>query len=66
MVNKPVLREKKKNIMNRSQCNLAPSKQNSSPTASSGYLNIHEEQDCDLKPHLMKMIQVFKEDTIIP
>ena len=31
-------------------------------TASTGYPNTPEEQDYDLKSHLMKMIEAFKED----
>jgi hypothetical protein len=37
--------------------------QNPAPTtASPGYPKIHEEQDCDLKSHLIKMIEGFKKD----
>jgi hypothetical protein len=52
---------KQKNISNRSQCNLAPLK-SSSTTVSPGYPNTHEKRDSDLKSHLMKMIEAFKED----
>ena len=45
---------------------MASSKWNSSMTASTGYPNTPEEQDYDLKSHLMKMIEAFKEDIIIP
>jgi hypothetical protein len=41
---------------------LAPSELSSSTTASSGYLNMPEKQDNTLKPHLMEMIEYFKED----
>jgi hypothetical protein len=35
----------------------------SEPTrASPGYLNKPEQQDCDLKSHSMKMIEVFEKD----
>ena len=53
---------KPKNITYRSQCNMASSKWNSSMTASTGYPNTPEEQDYDLKSHLMKMIEAFKEE----
>lgn len=39
----------------------------SSPaTESPGYHNIPEEQDYDLKSHLMRMIEAFKEDVNNP
>lgn len=48
---------KSKNISDRSQCNLAPSELSSPTTASCGYPNTPEEQDSDLKSHLMKMTE---------
>ena len=53
---------KPKNITYRSQCNMASSKWNSSMTASTGYPNTPEEQDYDLKSHLTKITEDFKED----
>jgi hypothetical protein len=41
---------------------MAPSEPSSDRTASPGYHNTPEEQDYDLKPHLMKMIEAFKEN----
>jgi hypothetical protein len=41
---------------------LAPSEPSSPTTASLGYPNIPEEQDSDLKSHLIKMIEAFKKD----
>jgi hypothetical protein len=53
---------KYKDIINRSQYCMAPSESSCSPTtAISGYPNTPEEQDCDLKFHVMKMIESFKE-----
>jgi hypothetical protein len=57
-----MVRGKHKNICNRNQCFLAISKSSSPNTASSGYYNTLEKQDSDLKFHLMKMIENFKEN----
>jgi hypothetical protein len=43
---------------------MAPSEPSSPTTASPGYYNKPEEQNCDLKSHLMKMIEAFKEDIV--
>jgi hypothetical protein len=52
-----------KNIININlQCKLAKSEPCSSTTASPGYPNTLEEQVSNLKYHLMKMIEAFKED----
>jgi hypothetical protein len=54
-------RVKGKNISNRNQGYLAS--ETSSPTiVSTGYSNILEKQDSDLKSHLMMMIKEFKMD----
>jgi hypothetical protein len=47
-------------ISNRSKCIVAPSEPNSSTTASPGYPTTPEKHDVDLKSHLMKIIQAFK------
>jgi septal ring factor EnvC (AmiA/AmiB activator) len=57
-----MLRGKCKNISNRFQCDLAISEPSSPTIASPGYTNTPEKQDSDLKSHLMKMIEKFKED----
>jgi hypothetical protein len=44
-----------------SQGNKTASKPRSSTTSSPGYPNTSEEQDNDLKSHLIKMIEAFKE-----
>lgn len=41
---------------------MTPSEPNSPTTASRGYPKISEEYDADLKCHLMKIIETFKED----
>jgi hypothetical protein len=41
---------------------LAPTEPSFSTTASPGSPNTPEQQDSDLKSHLMKMIEAFKED----
>ena len=55
-------RDKHKNINNRTQYNPASSEPNFPTTASPGYPNTPKKQDSDLKSHLMKMIEAFKED----
>ena len=50
------------NIREKSQWNLAPSEPSSPTTASHGCPNIPEKQDSNLKSHLMKKIEAFKED----
>jgi hypothetical protein len=56
---------KLKNTINRSQYNMAPSEPSSPTTVSPGYPNTLEEQDCDLKSLLMKMIQAFEEVSLL-
>ena len=51
-------KDKHKIIKKSTQCNLASSKLSSSITTN---LNNHEKEDNDLKSHLMKMIDAFKE-----
>jgi hypothetical protein len=51
-----------KSISNKSQCNLASSEPSSSTIGSPEYHNTPGEQDSDLKSHLMKMLEAFKED----
>ena len=41
---------------------MVPSEPSSSTIASPGYLSTLEKLDYDLKSHLMKMIEAFKED----
>jgi hypothetical protein len=48
--------------MVRSQYTLASSEHSSPTTASPGYINTPKNQDADLKSHLMKIIESFKED----
>jgi hypothetical protein len=55
-------RGKHRIISDRTECNLAPSESSSPITTNPGYPNTHERQDNDLKSHLMKMIDAFKED----
>jgi hypothetical protein len=55
-------KSKYKNINNRSQYNLSPSKHSSSTTANPGYYNTPENHDADLESHIMKMIETFRED----
>ena len=53
-------RDNHKDISNRSQCYLVSSEPSSPTRASPGYPNTHEEQDSDLKSHLMMvMIEDF-------
>ena len=49
-------------ISSRSQCNFRPSEPSSPTTASPEYPNMPEKQDADLKAHIMKIIENFKED----
>jgi hypothetical protein len=51
---------KYKKIINRSQCNMSPSEPCSPTTARPIYPNTPEEQDCDIKCYLMKMIEALK------
>ena len=55
-------RGKLKIISDRLQYNLAPPEPSSLTPASPRYPNMPEKQDNDLKSHLMKMIEAFKED----
>jgi hypothetical protein len=57
-----MVKGKHKYIINRSQYNMAPSEPSSPTTGSHGYANTPEEQDCDLKFQLIKLIEVFKWD----
>ena len=41
---------------------MVPSEPSSPTIANPGYFNTLEKQDSDLKSHLMKMIEAFKED----
>ena len=50
------------NITNRNQGNMVPSETNSSTTPSPGYPNTPENQDLDIKSHLMMLIEDFKKD----
>jgi hypothetical protein len=53
-------RDKCKTISKRSQY-MWPSSQPSAPTtASTGYTNTAENQETDLKPYLLKLIESFK------
>lgn len=51
-----------KNIVNRSQCNMAPSEPSFSTTARHEYPKTPEDQDCDLKSQVMNMREVFNKD----
>jgi gas vesicle protein len=51
-----------KNINNRNQGYLASSEPSSPITVNPDYPNTPEEQDSDLKSHLMMMIEDFKKD----
>jgi hypothetical protein len=57
-------RGKGKNISNKNQDYLASSDPHSPTTVSPGYPSTPEEQDSDLKSHLMMMIEDYKEDII--
>lgn len=57
-----MFRSKHNNINNRTQSNLAPSEPSSPITVSPGNPDMHEKHINDLKSHLMKMIEAFKED----
>ena len=52
-----------KNTINKSLYNMAPSEHSSPITARPGYAKQSEEQGYDLKSHLMKMFEAFKEGT---
>lgn len=54
-------KSKFKNIINKSQCNIAPSETRSPTTGSPEYPNTQEKQNCDHN-HLMKKIEAFEED----
>ena len=51
-----------KNITNRNQVNIAPSKPSSPTTVSPRYPNTLEKKDIDLKSYLMMLIEDFKKD----
>jgi hypothetical protein len=51
-----------KNLTNRNQGYLTSSEPSSLTTSSSGYPNIPEKEDLDLKSHLMMQIEDFKKD----
>jgi hypothetical protein len=55
-------RGKHKVISCKIQCKLASSEPSFYDTASSGFPNMHEKQDSDLKSHLMKPVEAIKED----
>jgi hypothetical protein len=55
-------RDKHKNLSNRNRGYLASSEPSSPTTASPTYPNTPAKQDSDLKSHLMRMIEDFKED----
>jgi hypothetical protein len=57
-----MMRGKLKNISNRNQGYLAPSETSSPTTRSPEYTIILENQDLDLKSHLMMMIEDFKKE----
>jgi hypothetical protein len=57
-----IARGKQKIIGNRSQYTLTPSEPSSPTTASNEYPNTPEKHDADLKSHLMKIIEIFRED----
>jgi hypothetical protein len=61
---KQMARGKCKNISNRSQHTLAPSKPSSPTIASIKYPNTPEKHNLnvDIKSHLLKKIEIFKED----
>jgi hypothetical protein len=52
-------KDKHKNIINRSQCNMTLSEPSVPTTASPGYPNTPEKQDFDLKSNV---IEAFKEN----
>jgi hypothetical protein len=56
------VRSKHKIISNRNQYTLTPIDPSSPTTASHGKLDPPEKDDADLKPHLMKIKEIFKED----
>jgi hypothetical protein len=56
-----MVKGKHKNIIDSSQCNMTPSDLSCPITESPEYPNKHEKQDYDLKPHLMKILETFKE-----
>jgi hypothetical protein len=53
---------KRENLTKRNKDNLASSEPSSSIRASPGYLNTSENQDADLKPCLMMLIEDCKKD----
>jgi hypothetical protein len=55
-------KSKFKNIVNRSQCTMAPSELSFPTTANPGYPNTPKGQDCALKSYLMKIIEDLKDD----
>jgi hypothetical protein len=57
-----MVKGKNKNIINRSQCNMAPSEPSFSTTARHEYPKTPEDQDCDLKSQVMNMREVFNKD----
>jgi hypothetical protein len=55
--NNQMAKDKHKNIINRSQCNIAALEPISSTTASPRYSNTPKEKDSDLKSHIVKIIE---------
>jgi hypothetical protein len=53
---------KQKNIISRNHCIRATLEHRFSTTKSSGYTTTPEENDCDLKSHLMKILEAIEED----
>jgi hypothetical protein len=56
-----MVKGKHKNIINRSQNNMAPSEPRPHMRASPGYPKRPKEQDGDFKYHVLKMIEAFQE-----
>ena len=57
-----IAQDENKNIINRRQCILPPSEPNSPTTERSIYPNTLGDQKSDIKFHLMRMIEAFKEE----
>jgi hypothetical protein len=56
------MKGKRKNISNRNQDFMESSEPSSPTTTNPGYPNTPENQDYDLKSHLMMMIEEFKRE----
>lgn len=57
-----MVKGKLENTVNRIQCSMAQSEPSFPTTAITRYPNTPEEQDCDHKSLLMKMIEAFKKE----